>query len=137
MNFDASADIRTWVTDTRTVRSYNRNMARKGIPKTPPAWFLREWMEVCIGKKRGVQAEMMRLTGWSKATMSQLYNDQQDMNSDYLRQACEALNLRQHEILMPPEAAMALRRFEQTAREIAKEPPVLQAVVDERLTGTR
>lgn len=135
LNGGASGKVRTCAADMRPDRSYNRNMSRRGIPKTPPVWFLREWMDASGLKGRGAQARMMELTGWTKATMSQLFNGQQDFNSEILRVTAEALNIRTHELLMPPEMAMAQRRLEQHAREIAKEPPIA-LVASERKTGT-
>lgn len=83
-------------------------MARRGIPKDPPIWYLREWM-----RTMGVdsQAEMMDRTGWSKAKMSQLYNDKQDFNSVVLKEAALALNCAPHELLMHPDDAMRTRRM--------------------------
>lgn len=118
MNELASANVRTTRADSLPPQIYIRRMARNGIPKTPPAWYLREWMAERIGNKRGAQAEMMRRTGWSKATMSQLYNDQQDLNSDYLRQAAEALGVETYELLMPPQMADAIKRIEESASVI-------------------
>lgn len=57
------------------------------------------------------QVEMMNRTGWSKAKMSQLYNDKQDFNSVVLQEAALALNCAPHELLMHPEDAMRTRRM--------------------------
>lgn len=64
------------------------------------------------------QAEMARRTGWSKATMSQLYNGDQDFNSKILTEAADALGIERHELLMTPEIAMAQRRMRQAAIQI-------------------
>lgn len=111
-NISASGLVRTSRADIRDGIPYYANMARRGIPKNPPAWFLQEWMKAC-----GVetQADMMERTGWSKATMSQLYNGKQDFNSKYLTEAAEALEIERHELLMTPEIAMAQRRLRQAA----------------------
>jgi transcriptional regulator with XRE-family HTH domain len=140
LNDYASHNDRTLRADTISRCSYKRIMARRGIPKQAPAWFLREWMEACGLNGRGAQARMMELTGWTKATMSQLYNGVQDQNSDYVRTAAQALQIREHELFMHPEAAMALRRFEETAREVANAKPgtpPLRIVENEQKTGTR
>lgn len=114
-NICASGLVRTSRADIRNGISYYANMARRGIPKQPPAWFLREWMKAC-----GIetQAKMMELTGWSKATMSQLYNGKQDFNSKFLTEAADALGIERHELLMTPEIAMAQRRLRQAAIQI-------------------
>lgn len=57
------------------------------------------------------QVEMMNRTGWSKAKMSQLYNDKQDFNSAILQEASTALNCSPHELLMHPDDAMRARRM--------------------------
>lgn len=95
-------------------------MARRGIPKGPVNWYLREWMASCGLEGRGSQAKMMERTGWSRATMSQLYNGEQDFSPKLLAEASKALNVEMWELLMPPERAMALRRIQVDARDIAE-----------------
>jgi transcriptional regulator with XRE-family HTH domain len=90
-------------------------MARRGIPKGSVSWYLREWMAANGIKK---QTEMMNLTGWSKATMSQLYSGQQDYSPKIVNDAARALNAQPYELLMPPEKAMALRQFQASAEVI-------------------
>lgn len=85
-------------------------MARRGVP-TQINWFLKEWMDLLAVN----QAEMVRRTGWSKATASQLYNNRQDYSPKLVIEAAKALNVEQHELLMRPERAMALRRLRQDA----------------------
>lgn len=92
----------------RRVGLYNQNMARRGIPKDPPIWYLRDWMRTMRVES---QVEMMERTGWSKAKMSQLYNDKQDFNSVTLQEAAMALNCSPHELLMHPDDAMRARRM--------------------------
>jgi transcriptional regulator with XRE-family HTH domain len=85
------------------------------------------------------QAEMARLAGWSKATMSQLYNQQQDLSTPILEAASEALKVEPFELLMPPERAMALRKFRETAAIIVGETdavPKEREQRDTRKTGT-
>lgn len=114
-NLDASSFVRTSRADSSRESSYHANMARRGIPKNPPAWYLPEWMRAC-----GVetQAAMMEKTGWSKAKMSQLYTGKQDFNSEILRETAQALGVERHELLLPPEVAMAIRRLRQAAVQI-------------------
>lgn len=119
-NQSTSGYVRTLRADKRVGNSYHANMARRGIPKSPPKWFLREWMAACDIKK---QTDMMELTGWSKATMSQLYNGKQDYSPKILEEASEALNVEPFELLMLPERAMAMRRFRETAAAIVELEP--------------
>lgn len=64
------------------------------------------------------QAEMIRRTGWSKATASQLYNNKQDYSPKLVNEAAQALNVESFELLMKPERAMALRRQRDAAIQI-------------------
>jgi len=104
-------------------------MARRGIPKGPVNWFLREWMDACGLVGRGAQARMMERTGWTKATMSQLYNGTQDYSPKILNDAAAALEIEPFELLLPPERAMNLRRFQAAAEGIVRSvtPPGDQA----------
>ncbi len=95
-------------------------MSRRGIPKFGPSRYLPEWMAVCGLSGRGAQAKMMALTGWSRATMSQLYNGKQDYSPDILRQASEALHVEPYELLMLPEQAMKLRQAVADAQRIVR-----------------
>lgn len=104
------------------IGSYIPNMARRGIPKAPPRWFLVEWMAACGLSGRGAQAKMMERTGWSKATMSQLFNGTQDYSPAIIEAAATALGVEPFELLLPPDRAMALRDFKRAARVIASDP---------------
>jgi transcriptional regulator with XRE-family HTH domain len=97
-------------------RPPGHNMARRGMP-TQINWYLREWME-SLGVK---QAEMIRRTDWSKATMSQLYNNKQDYSPKIVNEAALALNVAPYELLMRPDTAMALRRLRQDALRVVEE----------------
>jgi hypothetical protein len=113
-------------------------MARRGIPKKPPKWYLPEWMAACGLSGRGAQSKMMELTNWSKATMSQLYTGKQDFNSEILDTASAALHCEPHELLMHPDQAFAVRRLRETAAVIVADvpaPPKQQTDSDEG-TGT-
>lgn len=80
------------------------------------------------------QSDMMKLTGWSKAKMSQLYNGQQDFNSEVLMEAAAALNCEPAELLMEPERAFAVRRLRETAAVIVADAP--KPIAADRRTGT-
>ena len=119
-NFRASRKVRTLHADARSGFSYSANMARRGIPKRPVTWYLREWMEAVGLTGRGSQARMMELTGWSKATMSQLYNGTQDYSPKVLEEAAMALNAEPFELLIPPDRAMRMRQLREAAAAIVK-----------------
>lgn len=75
---------------------------------------------------RGAQARMMEKTGWSKATMSQLFKGTQDYSPKILIEAATALNAEPWELLMPPEKAMRLRRIQEGMLELAHEAEVVK-----------
>jgi transcriptional regulator with XRE-family HTH domain len=95
-------------------------MVRRGVPKNGISWYLPEWMAACGLSGRGSQARMMELTGWSRATMSQLYNGKQDYSPEIINEAAKALNLEPYELLMHPDKAMLLRQALANARQIVE-----------------
>lgn len=105
-------------------------MARRGIP-TQINWFLREWMD-----HLGVsQADIIKRTGWSKATASQLYNNKQDYSPKLVNEAANALNAAPYELLMRPEAAMAIRRLRQDAIRVVADTELLEEQERQRKAG--
>lgn len=84
---------------------------------------------------RGAQTRLMELTGWSKATMSQLFNGTQDYSPKILAEAALALNAEPYELLMHPERAMAIRQLRSTAAEIVKTEARAEDAEDARRTG--
>ena len=98
-------------------------MARRGVPKKPVNWYLREWM-AAQGVK--TQAAMMKKTGWSKATMSQLYNGKQGYSPEIIATAADALNIQEFELLMPPHRAMAYRRLQEAGLRIVETSDLLE-----------
>ena len=129
-NIAASPKIRTYLADSYIRRCQNAGMSRRGVPKGPVNWYLPEWMDACGLKGRGSQTKMRELTGWSKATMSQLYNGEQDYSPAVVSAAAAALKVQAYELLMPPERAFAIRRALASIREIQAiqddpEPPIL------------
>lgn len=109
--------VRTFGNDFPFYIPHNANMAsRRGIPKQGASWFIREWMDYYQLK----QARMMELTGWSKASTSQIYNGHQDYNPKLVREAALAMHLEHYELLMHPDKAMALRRLQSSAEQIVQ-----------------
>jgi transcriptional regulator with XRE-family HTH domain len=129
-NVGASVFVRTYRNDFAGGSSHNGNMARRGMP-TQINWYLREWME-SLGVK---QAEMIRRTDWSKATMSQLYNNKQDYSPKIVNEAALALNVAPYELLMRPDTAMALRRLRQDALRVVEDTRPLDPPPAQRRAG--
>jgi transcriptional regulator with XRE-family HTH domain len=96
-------------------------MARRGVPKGQINWYLREWMASAGLSGRGAQTKMMERTGWSKATMSQLFNGTQDYSPNIVNDAAKALNCEPYELLMHPDRAMRLRRVREDALRIVED----------------
>lgn len=111
-----NAFVRTSCNDIFAENSHNVNMTRRGQP-TAINWYLKEWMDVTFPHPRGRQAKMMELTGWPKATMSQLYNNKQDYSPKLVNEAAAALNTETWELLMHPEKAMRLRKMRASIEE--------------------
>jgi transcriptional regulator with XRE-family HTH domain len=106
--------------------SHNPNMARRGVPRQIN-WYLREWMDATERYRgRGGQARMMEDTGWSKATMSQLYNGKQDYSPKVVNEAARALNAEPYELLLHPDAAMAIRRLRENALRVVEDSRVIE-----------
>lgn len=122
-NLDAIGYVRTFGNDIWHHVSHNRNMARRGVPKQIN-WYLREWMDYYEVS----QADMIRRTGWSKATASQLYNNKQDYNPKIINEAAEALSVRRYELLMRPEEAMRLRAEAKEKPKLVHSAPQKKAV---------
>lgn len=75
---------------------------------------------------------MMEKTGWSKATMSQLFKGAQDYSPKILIEAADALHAEPWELLMPPEKAMRLRRIQEGMIELAHEAEVAKLDILDR-----
>ncbi len=80
-------------------------------------WYLKEWLETLDLS----QADLGRLTDYPKAKVSDLVTGKQRFNRDILNDIATALHLQIHELLMPPEEAMAQRQMKQA---MAKFVPV-------------
>ena len=111
-------NFRTSHTDMKARICDNRHMARRGIPKGPINWYLPEWMAACGLEGRGAQTKMRELTGWSKATMHQLFHGEQDYSPAVVNAAAAALKAEPYELLMPPEKAFMIRRALTSIKEI-------------------
>lgn len=116
-NFRTSQKVRTLPADISYGRTHNANMARRGTKKPGVPWFLNEWMAALDISK---QVDLMERTGWSKATASQLVNGTQVFSPAILKAASEGLGVEPFELLIPPERAMAMRRFYAEAKAVVE-----------------
>lgn len=88
---------------------------------SPSLNFIADWME-SVGL---IQADLVNRLGWSKAKASAVWNRDQRVNEDILRDVAPLVNAEPHELLMPPKRAHSLRQIEaifNQAKEAAKEP---------------
>jgi hypothetical protein len=94
-------------------------MPRKVIPATAigPDWFLPEWM----GALRVKPVDLIRETGMSKATISDIVNGRTNYYRSLVNQMAIALRIEPFELLMHPDEAFALRRLRDHAISIAAE----------------
>ena len=95
-------------------------MPRKSTPHRSigPDWHLTDWMATL----QVSQADLSRLTGWSKATMNDIFHGRTEYYRAVINQLASALKIQPFELLMHPEDAMALRRLRDSALSIAAEP---------------
>lgn len=99
--------------------SYHPNMPRKATPPRTvgPDWFLPEWMAA----KRLKQADLVRLTGWSKATVNDIVHGRTEYYRAVVNQVAAALQVHPWELLMSPAEANAILAMRESAIRIAAE----------------
>lgn len=78
-------------------------------------WFLQEWM--AHFNKR--QSALTNDLGWNKGRANHIWHGKQPYNRMIVNEVSAWLGIEPYELLMPPKRALQLRRFEETAREIA------------------
>lgn len=83
-------------------------------------WYLNDWLQTL----QVSQADLVRLTDYPKAKVSDLATGKQRYNRDILNDIANALNLKPHELLMHPSDAMAQRRIKKLAEEMVGVPLV-------------
>lgn len=94
-------------------------------------WYLADWLKTLQVK----QADLVRLTDYPKAKISDLVTGKQRYNRDILNDIATALNIKPHELLMHPDDAMALRRMRQLAEQMVI--PSLGGVASDEPAVTR
>jgi transcriptional regulator with XRE-family HTH domain len=81
-------------------------------------WYLKEW----LAATNTTQADLVRLTDYPKAKVSDLVNGKQRYNRDVLNDVAHALNIYPYELLMHPSDAMAQRRMRKLAEQMVQIP---------------
>lgn len=115
-----------WRNDVKSAWCYLSDM------KTRADWYLKEWLTT-LGKR---QSDIARDLDWNKARVSLMLHGKQPYDRDAINEIAAYLNLREYELLMPPEQAMALRRLQSSAEEIVTIAHSAEAEAEERRTGT-
>jgi hypothetical protein len=82
-------------------------------------WYLRDWMSH-FGKR---QAALVNELGWDKAKANFVWHSKQGYRRDLVNEVADWLGIRPFELLMPPQEALAFRRFRETAALIAGDAP--------------
>jgi plasmid maintenance system antidote protein VapI len=76
-------------------------------------WYLGDWLKTL----QVSQADLVRLTDYPKAKVSDLVTGKQRYNRDILNDIAKALNVYPFELLMHPDDAYSLRRMEQAVSQ--------------------
>ena len=97
-------------------------------------WYLKEW----LAATNTSQADLVRLTDYPKAKVSDLVTGKQRYNRDILNDVANALNVYPFELLMHPSEAFARRRITKLAEEMVKVPHGGTAIdLDEPVSAAR
>ncbi|WP_292223846.1 hypothetical protein [Brevundimonas sp.] len=82
-------------------------------PETP-LWYLQEWFAVA-GKK---QRDLVTGLDWLPAKANKVWHGVQEPKSSEIHEIAAFINIAPHELLMPPEEAMKLRRLKSVLNEV-------------------
>lgn len=83
-------------------------------------WYLREWFATQGLKQR----DMVTKLDYQSTLAFRLWHGIQPYRRDNIEDIAALLNIKPHELLMPPEEAMKLRRLQSAIAEVtAPEPP--------------
>lgn len=86
-----------------------------GLKPESPDWFLADWMKTL----RVTQAKLAKECDWTPSTMHGIYHGRTSYYRDIVNLIASKLNIEPFELLMPPDQAMALRRFRDAATVLA------------------
>lgn len=87
---------------------------------TPPSelshrWYFPEW----VAHRGKIQADAQRELGWSRSTVSGLWNGTQQYTQERVDEVARWLGVEPYEILMRPEQAEQLQNLRESAYAIA------------------
>ena len=120
-NIESRCRVPSLWNDQQKGSAHDHTMPRKR--STPPSelghrWFLADWAAHFFKR----QADAQRELGWTKSQASRLWTGKQRYTQDLVDQAARWLGIAAWELLMPPNQALAIRRFRESAMAIAAEP---------------
>lgn len=78
-------------------------------------WYLQEWFATQQMKQRDLVTKL----DWLPAKANKIWHGIQPFRREELVEIASLLNIQPHELLMPPEEAMRIRRMESMLKEIA------------------
>jgi transcriptional regulator with XRE-family HTH domain len=81
-------------------------------------WYLADWLKTL----QVSQADLVRLTDYPKAKVSDLVTGKQRYNRDILNDIAKALNIHPYELLRHPDEAMADRQMIQALEQFVRVP---------------
>jgi predicted XRE-type DNA-binding protein len=81
-------------------------------------WYLSDWLKTL----QVTQADIVRLTDYPKAKVSDLVTGKQRYNRDILNDIANALHLQPYELLMHPDDAMKQRRLKRVVEDFVEVP---------------
>lgn len=131
VNIRSSRDIHFRLTDASQPFSDNLNMA---APEKP-LWYLQEW----FATQDKIQRTLVTELGWLPAKANKIWHGIQEPKPSEMHEIAALLNIRPHELMMPPEEAFRIRRLEAAVREVAQEsaPPAPVADVPAKKGSSR
>lgn len=89
-------------------------------------WYLHEW----FATQGMIQRDLITKLDYLPAKANKLWHGIQPFRAQEVREIAELLNIRPHELLMPPEEAMAIRRLRSVVAEVGTAPPATQPQAD-------
>lgn len=92
-----------------------------------PLWYLQEWFATSGRKQR----DLVTGLDWLPAKANKVWHGVQEPRTSEIHEIAAFLNIAPHELLMPPEEAMRIRRVQSVLSEVASpaSPPPAVAEV--------
>ncbi|MBD3819386.1 hypothetical protein [Brevundimonas diminuta] len=98
-----------------------------------PLWYLQEW----FATQDKIQRTLVTELGWLPAKANKIWHGIQEPKPSEMHEIAALLNIRPHELMMPPEEAFRIRRLEAAVREVVSEASVGDAGQNETKRGGR